>query len=177
MLPGDVSTDVADAYLIDPTVVDRVVVVSALGTSSATGGLMGNPNGYLDPWADTIVAARFRYVQISAGYDSAVDVPAARLPELPPNPFGSWVAMKQPHLYPGPTGSDQVSVIAVGVSSFVTTVERVSSSGPTVAGATNGPNLVRDSNGPAWLVTDSMNADATAQFQRLLFDPATYQRR
>ena len=35
---------------------------------------MGIPNGEMDPWADTIVAGRFRYVQVSAFYDQLTDV-------------------------------------------------------------------------------------------------------
>jgi hypothetical protein len=32
-------TDIADAYRVDPTVVDRVVVVAALGTYAAPNGI------------------------------------------------------------------------------------------------------------------------------------------
>ena len=86
VLTGGRLTDVADAYLIDPTVTDRVVVVSALGTTTASGGAMGIPNGEMDPWAEMIVAARFRYVQVSAYYDQLTDVPASRVDDLPPMP-------------------------------------------------------------------------------------------
>src|SRR5665811_461001 len=63
---GGALTDVADAYLLDHTVTQRVVVVSSLGGVSESGGNMGRPNGDADPWADTIVAERFRYIQVSA---------------------------------------------------------------------------------------------------------------
>jgi hypothetical protein len=43
---------VADAYLIDHGVADRIVVVSSLGSVSGAHGVMGPPNGELDPWAD-----------------------------------------------------------------------------------------------------------------------------
>src|SRR3954471_9703618 len=42
---GGALTDVADAYLVDHSVVDRVVVVSSLGSATSTGGGMGKPNG------------------------------------------------------------------------------------------------------------------------------------
>ena len=70
-------TDIADAYLIDPSVVDRVVVVAALGTYTAPNGAMNPPNGELDPWADWIVAQVFQYIQVSAFYDQTGDVTAA----------------------------------------------------------------------------------------------------
>ena len=72
---GGALTDVADAYLVDHTVTDRVVVVSSLGSTSSSGGGMGSPNGDGDPWADVIVTSKFRYVQVSAWYDQLTDVP------------------------------------------------------------------------------------------------------
>ena len=36
---------------------------------------MGVPNGDINPWADYIVASRFRYVQVSSWYDQLTDVP------------------------------------------------------------------------------------------------------
>src|SRR4029079_485242 len=62
-------TNLADAYLLDHSVVDRVVVVAALGSFAAPNGVMNGPNGDLDPWANWIVAQKFRYVQVSAYYD------------------------------------------------------------------------------------------------------------
>ena len=80
-------TDFADAYLIDPTVVDRVVVVAALGSYSAPNGVMGVPNGDLDAWASWIVAQRFRYVQVGVWYDQSNDVPDDPDPELADESF------------------------------------------------------------------------------------------
>ena len=50
-------TDVADAYLIDPTVTERVIVVASLGTGfsgSEQVARMGVPNGEMDLWADAL---------------------------------------------------------------------------------------------------------------------------
>ena len=69
VVSGTSLTDLADAYLIDHTVVDRVVVVASLGGYSAPNASMNAPNGDMDPWADWIVAQRFRYIQVSAYYD------------------------------------------------------------------------------------------------------------
>ena len=167
-------TDIADAYLIDPTVADRVIVVSSMGTLSASGATMGAPNGEMDPWADSIVTARFRYVQVSAFYDQLADVPAARLSELPANELGAWIAAKQPGIWSIPEASDQVAVVAAGIPSFVTAVERVSAAGPVGAGATAGPDLSLNPQGSGWLVTGSAGTAATARFWELLLDPATF---
>jgi hypothetical protein len=161
-------TDVADAYLVDPTVTERVVVVSSLGTATASGGAMGAPNGEMDPWADAIVAARFPFVQVSAFYDQLADVPASRVSELPANPLGAWIAAKQSSIWNLPEAADQVAVLAVGLPSFAATVERVSPTALVEAGATAGPDLVLDPDGPAWIVTQSARADAMQRFWQLL---------
>jgi hypothetical protein len=124
----------------------------------------------MDPWADAVVAQRFRYVQVSAYYDQLTDVPAERIGELPDNPFGVWMRTKQPEILSTPVASDQVSVIALGIPEFTLGVTRVSPSG--WEGDT--PLLSPDANGRAWLVTASDGAAATARFWELLLDSATF---
>jgi hypothetical protein len=170
---GSRLTDVADAYLIDRTVVDRVVVVSSLGTGFSDGesvARMGIPNGEMDPWANAIVAQRFRYVQVSAYYDQTFDLPSDMLAELPDNPFGNWMRDKQPDILDTDLASDQISVLAVGLPAFVRGVARVS------AGAWEDDvlTLVPDENGRVSLVTESNGAAATARFWELLRDPRTF---
>jgi hypothetical protein len=171
---GGPLTDVADAYLVDPTVTDRVIVVSSLGGISGTGGGMGPPNGDFDPWADTIVGHRFRYVQVSAAYDQLNDVPNARVADLPANALGTWMAAKQPNLYHWTGASDQVSVIAVALPDYVTAVERVAAAGSIASGATAGPDLATDLTGSTWLVTGSDAAVPTTRLWDVLSNPATF---
>jgi hypothetical protein len=166
-------TDVADAYLLDPTVIDRVIVVASLGTGfSGTEKIarLGVPNGEMDTWADTIVVQKFRYVQASAYYDQLTDVPAERAPALPDNPLGEWMRNKRPQILATPVASDQVSVIAVGLSSFVRSVARVSQRG----WEGEQPTLAPDPMGRAWLVTASDGAAATARFWQLLLAADTF---
>jgi hypothetical protein len=165
-------TDVADAYLVDHTVTDRVVVVSSLGTVSASGGALSTPNGEMDAWAGTIVAARFRYVQVSAFYDQLTDVPADRLAELPDNAFGDWIAAKQPGIWATNVASDQVAIAAIGIPAFAVAVERVSATMERDAGAV--ADLVSDPAGSSWLVRESAGKAATARFWEILRDPKTY---
>lgn len=174
IVTGGRLTDVADAYLVDHTVTDRVVVVSSLGTTTSTGGAMGPPNGEMDPWADSIVTARFRYVQVSAFYDQTTDVSSSQLSDLPANPFGDWIAAKQPGLFTIEQAADQVGVLAVGAPSFVTAVESVSPMGLAGSGATAGPALVADAAGRLLLVTGTNSAVATSRFWDLLLAPKTY---
>jgi hypothetical protein len=169
-------TDIADAYLIDPTVVDRVVVVAQLGSYTAPKGLMTGPNGDLDPWADWIVAQRFRYVQISAFYDQSADVTADDVPNLPHNALGAWMADKRTKLSVLPVASDQEPILLLAAPEFITTA--TAASPDTSAGFASpfgqGPPLVPDPSGTAWLVTQ---IDATAARKRLwqmLNNPATF---
>jgi hypothetical protein len=173
VVTGGRLTDVADAYLIDPTVAERVVVVSSLGATTASGAAMAAPNGEMDPWADAIVTARLRFVQVSAFYDQLTDVPASRLSELPANPFGAWIAAKQPKVWSLAEAADQVAVAAVGVPSFATEVVRVSATALVGAGATAGPDLVTDPDGAAWLVTQNASAEATGRFWKAMLGPTT----
>jgi hypothetical protein len=174
VVTGGRLTDVADAYLIDTTVTQRVIVVSSLGATTAAGASMAPPNGEMDPWADSIVAARFRYVQISAFYDQTTDVPSSRLADLPANPLGDWIAAKQPSIFDLDQAADQVGVVAVGIPDFVTAVARVSAAAPVGAGATAGPDLTAGPTGPLWLVTKAAGAAATSRFWELLLDPKTF---
>jgi len=170
---GGALTDVADAYLVDHSVVDRVVIVSSLGSTSSTGGGMGIPNGQGDPWADVIVSHEFRYVQVSAWYDQLTDVPSSSLSKLPNNALGAWIASKQPNLWQWSPASDQVSVLAVGLPAFATAIERVTPGGPLDAGPADGgtaagPNLATTKDGPDWLVTGCDGNVATALFWKVL---------
>lgn len=166
-------TDIADAYLMDPTVADRVVVVSALGSVSTTGGAMGPPNGDHDAWASTIVGARFRYIQVSTWYEQTQELPEARWSDLPATPFTDWMVAKRPKILKQSSAADQVTVEATGIPGFVVGLERVSA-GAITAGGTSAPDLTLDPNGHIWLVTQIASAAATARFSELLHAPSTY---
>jgi hypothetical protein len=174
VVTGGRLTDVADAYLMDPTVAERIVVVSSLGTATGSGGAMAAPNGEMDPWADAIVTARLPFVQVSAYYDQLTDVPAMRVADLPDNPLGDWIAKKQPGIWTLSVAADQVAIVAVGISSFAVEAEPVSAAGLIGSGAMAGPELALDQNGPGWLVTRSAGAAATDRFWQMLRNPATY---
>ncbi len=174
VVTGGRLTDVADAYLIDNTVAERVVVVSSLGSVTRAGGVMGAPNGDLDPWADWIVAQKFRYVQVSTFYDQTTDITPAQLSSLPQNEFGTFVANQQPAVEQILTRADHVSIIAVGLPQFVVGVEQVAPDPAGAFDATTGPTLVPDANGHVWLVTGVDGALATARLWQMLQDPHTF---
>lgn len=169
-------TEVADAYLLDPTLPDRVVVVSSLGTISASGAGMGPPNGEMDPWADTIVVNRFRYVQVSAYYDQTADVPPEQVSALPANAFGSWMANKQSSIFGIAVAADQVTIAAIALPGFVREVARMAQSGTERTSAGNTPALGPDPAGPVWVVTQSDGSVPTSALWELLRDPELFSR-
>jgi hypothetical protein len=167
-------TDLADAYLIDHSVVDRVVVVASLGGYSAPNASMNAPNGDMDPWADWIVAQRFRYIQVSTYYDQTGDVTTADLPTLPQNPLGDRIATKQPNIIDIPQAADQVALLAVGLPGFAVSAQQMS---PDTSGGfdtTQGPPLVPDPNGKDWVVTQIAAPLAQSRLWQMLLDPQTF---
>jgi hypothetical protein len=172
VVTGGRPTDVADAYLMDHTLPDRVVVISSMGTPTADGGEMGTPNGEMDTWADIIVAREFRYIQVSDYYQQKdQDVPSSLLPQLPANAFTAWIASKQPNVWESEVATDQVGVLAAAIPSFVSTAVRVVQQGVTSNGM---PAIVADPSGPDWLVTKVNDAVARARLWEMLLDLATY---
>ncbi len=167
-------TDVADAYLLDPSVAEKIVVVSSLGSLSDAGAAMSNPNGEMDPWADLIVSTRLRYVQVSAYYDQLTDVPLGSVPDLPNNDFGAWMAAKQSEIFSIQVAADQVSVLAAALPAFVASVSRVDAPGGVASNG--GPDLATDPLGSGWLVTENDAALATTRLWQLLSDPGTFGR-
>lgn len=160
-------TDVADAYLIDPSVTERVVVVASAGSSFGEDGetaTIGRPNGEMDPWADEIVIRRFTYVQVAAHYDQTEDVQESELEQLPDNPLGEWIASKQPQIPDNPVAADQVSVLAGGLTEFVRDFARVSP-GPL---GQDLPTLRADPDGKGFLITEVTGAAATKELWRQL---------
>ncbi len=168
VVTGGRLTDVADAYLMDHTLPEKVIVVASLGSATADGAEMGVPNGELDTWADIVVAQKFRYVQVSTYYDQAADVPASWLSQLPANSFTSWIQSKQPNIA---NAFDQVAVQAVAIPSIISTETRAVQQGEN---SNNMPVLLSNTNGPDWLVSQTSSALATARFWEMLLDPATF---
>jgi len=168
-------TNLADAYLIDHTVVDRVVVVAQLGELGNPNTAMNGPNGDLDPWSDWIVAQKFpRYIQVSSYYAQAGDVTAADLDRLPNNPLGDWMRDKQPKVFTIPQASDQISVLALALPTFVLEVQRVSPDTSVAFDNMQGPPLRPDDTGNALVVTKIDSTLAATTLWEKLLDPKTF---
>ena len=135
---------------------------------------MGGPNGPMDPWADWIVAQRFKYIQVSAYYDQTGDIPASKLPNLPQNAFGKFIAAQQPNLINLVTASDQIGILTVALPKFATAIERVALDPAAVFNSSDGPALVPDPQGPLSLVTSSDGSVAATRMWQMLQDAKTF---
>jgi len=176
VVTGSRLTDVADAYLMDATVAERVVVVSSLGGADSNGSFMGWPNGELDPWADWIVGQRFRYIQVNGYYGQLGDVTAANAANLPANAFGTWMAGKVSGVLEISMASDQIGVLAVGLPTFVTAVSRAAVDVSAAFDATTGPRLLPQTDGSVWVAPSCDGAMAADRLWKMLMDPGTFGR-
>lgn len=168
VITGGRLTDVADAYLIEPAIADRLVVVASLGELSSPGAVMQQPNGEMDAWADTIVVQRLSYVQVSTFYDQLADVPSSRLSELPENAFGDWIASKHSEIFDIQVSADQVALLAIAIPGFVQQVERAAQDGTKALSQGEVPKLAVAASGDVWLVTSVDGELATQSFWDLL---------
>lgn len=166
---GGALTDVADAYLLDPTLAERAVVVASLGQTDADGATALDPNGNRDSWATRIVTSRMRYVQVNGYYDQLLDLPEDRVPELPANPFGQWMADKRGDILDLVHACDQISVLAVALPWFATDVVRMR------ADETAPSTLVPDLTGRIWNVRQSESERARDLIWSTLKDPLTFE--
>jgi hypothetical protein len=166
---GGALTDVADAYLLDPRLAERAVVVASLGQTEGDGASTFNPNGGRDTWATFIVASRMRVVQVNGYYDQRQDVPEERASELPDNAFGRWMAQKRPEILDVVLACDQITVLAIALPWFSAGVTRlrVDDAEPM--------HLVPDEAGRIWHVAQTDSTRARAEIWSRLGDPATFQ--
>jgi hypothetical protein len=137
---------------------------------------MGWPNGELDPWADWIVGQRFRYVQVNGYYEQLGDVTSAEVPDLPANPFGTWMAAKVSGVLKIAMSSDQIGVLAVGLPSFATAsaVSRAVVDPSAAFDPMTGPPLLAQADGSVWVVPTCDTSMAADRLWKMLQDPRTF---
>jgi len=167
-------TDLANAYFLDSTIVDRVVVVFAAGSYQAPNGILNKPNGDMDPWADWIVTQKYRFVHVGAWYDQTGDVTQARISSLPQNAFGTWIANKQSKIIDITTASDQVALLSFALPMFTMTVQRAAPDTSSAFDPAQGPNIVPSTDGNGWLVTQIAAPLAASWLWPILLDPSTF---
>ena len=169
---GGPLTAVADAYLLDPSIADRVIVAALLASPE---GLYGWNCG-IDLWAAEIVAARMRLVIFpeSTNTETAARVPKSALSALPESELREWMIEKQHPTNFGPWDRDADGQPAVALmrGDYACAVRRVSLDG--YDGEV--PRFGDDPDGAITIVTDADADIATEEFFRALTNPAAYSR-
>lgn len=167
---GGPLTAVADGYLLDPSIGERVIVAALLASPE---GLYGWNCG-IDLWAAEIVAARLRLVVFpeSTNTETAARVPKSALTALPENELREWMIAKQhpTNLGPWDRDADGQPAVAIMRNDYARAVRRVSLDGYDGEVRRFGD----DPDGTVTVVTDADADIATEEFFRALTNPAAY---
>ncbi len=170
IISGSSLTEVADAYLLDPSLPDRVVAAAALGQPNDNGSFLAGPNGENDTWAGIVVAQRVPLVQVTAYYEQVNDVPQGRAGQLPPNAFGAWIAGKRDQVE-NSFAADQVALLAGVLPEFATVVRRVGYAG---MNSERAASLTYNEQGCCWLVSEGDGVAAANYLWDMLLAPDAF---
>ena len=188
LVMGGPLTVAADAYLLDNSVAEKIVVAWLGGREND----MADYNGWADHWAAYIVLQRFRLVQFPAweiGGLAAPSVPKDRLTELPNTELSKWMIAKQhPNGLPAEREADAPPAISLMQTDYVKEkivrvrkfkfrrfeVKRVSFSHWIVESDREQPAFKEDPKGRAFVVTYADKDVAPEEWWRALRNPAAY---
>ncbi|MDQ3732248.1 MAG: hypothetical protein M3329_09900 [Pseudomonadota bacterium] len=170
-------TVAADAYLLEPSIADKVVVAWLGGRASS----MADYDGWSDPWAASVVLQKLSLVQFPP-WEADPHVPKSKLIELPDTPFRRWMINKQHSYWKTPTGQlqpgssdgDAPPVISAMRKDYVMQAKRVSFRRWTTKHGHQLPVFKKDPNGKALVVTCADRRVATEEWWRALKNPAAY---
>jgi hypothetical protein len=95
---------------------------------------------------------------------------------LPKNAFGEWMQAKQPNLSGFLTAADQLTVLSVALPNFATRPQPsiADTSGGFSSHKGQGPPLVPNANGNAWLDTEIQTSLVRSSLWRMLQAPQTW---
>ena len=119
---GGPLTVVADAYLLDNSIADRLVV-AYLDNHNA--GMYGF-NGWSDGWAAYIVLTKLRLVQFTVQSKSAAQIPKKRLFELPDSPARDFMIASTPDVAAPQGDADGPPAISLMRPDYIKKLKRVS---------------------------------------------------
>ena len=166
IIAGGQLTSIANAWLLDPSIADKVVVMGVFGAEKLT------YNAGLDKWAWAIVLAKFRVVAIpddgGSAYAKSPKVPKARIAAELNQSVPLFALMYQKHhpVNGGPNECDPDGHPAILLScpDYVTQWRGFRFAGLTPEGM---PLLTDDPEGPVFQAEDADQAIATGQFWSL----------
>jgi len=167
---GGPLTAVADAYLLDNTIAEKVIV-AFLDNHNA--GMYGF-NGWSDGWAAYIVLRKLRLVQFTTPRKSAAQIPKKRLLELPASPARDFMIASTPDVAAPAGDADGPPAIALMRSDYVKETQRVSFGRWKKGNGHEMPMFKNDPRGRAIVATVADGKIATAEWWRALKNPAAW---
>ena len=184
VVTGGQLTAVADAYLQNPAIANRIIVSGIFGALNKT------YNAGLDAWAWTIVISKFRCLSFSDSdtdvqYNQAMHSACSQTPKnrflqeiqdgiLPQTVFYQWMLEKHHPRHPSKymeQDGDSPAAIVLMRPDYITKIERWRCTGIDINGL---PKLVPDNKGPLYLVTQANGSVATDEFWRAIENRASW---
>lgn len=184
IITGGQLTAIADAYLQDSSIANKVIISGLFGARDKT------YNADLDAWAWAIVLCKFKCVSFSDSDDDTLynqtfkralpQTPKQRFAnemddgKLPATIFYKWMYEKHHPVHPASymqQDGDAPPALSLTRQDYVQDLERWRCSGINKNGL---PVLVRDEKGSLYLITKSNVTVATEEFWRALEDSAVW---
>ncbi|MBN1241029.1 MAG: hypothetical protein JXB36_21200 [Gammaproteobacteria bacterium] len=165
-------TAAADAFLVDPSIRDRVVVAWLGGHERD----MCDYDGWSDGWAAYVALRRLRLVQFPP-FRCDPSVPKQRLLQLPETPLRRWMLAKElPDDQGKSRDADAPPLVSIVRPDYVLETTRVSFGGWKRKAGHAVPTLAPDPHGAALVVTCADRRVATEAWWEAMTDPATWGR-
>lgn len=169
---GGPLTVAADAYLLDPSIAEKVVVAWTGGRYDS----MDDYNGWCDPWAAYITIQELRLVQfpIDPAFYPRMTRDWIRA-NLPDNEARKYMLALELDVGNGDDGDgDGMPAVSVLRPDYVEGVRRVSFAGWKAGDGHQVPTLKADPSGRAIQVTKASRTIATEEYRRAFTDPAAW---
>jgi hypothetical protein len=170
-------TVIADAYLIEQSIVHRVIVVWFGGGIND----MADYNGITDPWAAYIVLKKIKLVQFPAMLNAkgrfpySPKVPKTKLYDLPKSPLREWMIAKEHHNgQPGNLDADAPPAISLMRADYAIRAKRVSFSNWMTYHNREVPAFENDPSGKTIVITEASQKVATKEWWRALKNPKAF---
>jgi hypothetical protein len=178
ILMGGSSSTPADAYLIDHSIADKVVLAYA---ESDVGSNHGGYNGWLDPWATYICMMKFRMVICSLPLGKP-STPRSKMATDPPaSPLRDRMlsmkwrdSSKNALVYPGNSDDDCAPGISLMRPDYAASTRRVAFSGWTTYMNKSVPTFSANAKGNIIQVTSEKSGPATTEWWRAMKNPAAW---
>ena len=168
---GGPVTAASSAYLLDPSIADKMVVVSL----DMPDGFYSF-NGWSDGWAAYIALTRLRLVHF--GFHSSMFPRLSKTwiqNNLPDSPAKTHMLSLDLDVVNGSDGdADGITAVSVRRPDFVQAVKRVSFGGWRIADGHEVPMFRDDPAGRAIVVTQASGTVATQEYQRAFTNPAAW---